>query len=73
MERPIVSGNQVRLDVTLLSGSPSAFTLERVGALPGSWSNDTVAVFTTNVPGASYRFTTTTNGAIRRFYRVKVQ
>jgi hypothetical protein len=49
------------LDVTLLFGSPSAFTLGRVAALPGSWSNDTAAVFTTNVPGSSYRFTATTD------------
>jgi hypothetical protein len=74
MAPPVISNSQVRLDFNLLSGSPGVFGLQRVSDLPSAWSNDTAAVLTTNVPGSSYRFTTTTNGAAdRSFFRIKIQ
>jgi len=71
--QPVINNNQVVLDFSLISGSPGLFTLEYLDTLPGVWNPDAAAVLTTNVPGASYRFTTVTNGTVERFYRVHVQ
>jgi hypothetical protein len=72
MLQPLISGNQVRLDFDLLSGSPGIFTLQGLASLTDNWSDEMGAVLTTNVPGSSYRFTVTTNGE-QRFYRVQIQ
>ena len=72
MERPTVTSGQVRLNFGVPFGLPAGFELQRVGAITGTWSNDITAVLTTNTPGASFRFTTTTNGP-RLFYRVRAQ
>jgi len=65
-----LSGNQVRIDFTLQSGTPPLFRLLRSDSVTGPWVNDSNAVLTTNTPGASWRFTATPGGAVRRFYRV---
>jgi hypothetical protein len=71
LSKPTLSGSQLRLDFSLLSGSPSGFQLYRGADPTAAWSVDTGAVLTTNVPGSSYRFTTTTNST-RQYYRVRL-
>jgi hypothetical protein len=66
---PAVSGNQVQLNFTV-SGSASTFKLLQENQLTGPWTTNSGAAFTTNVPGSSYRFTTT-NGTATRFYRIQ--
>ena len=63
--------NQLRFDFSILNLTPTNLQLFRASPSTGSWTNDTSAVLTTNVPGASYRFTTTTTGVTNRFYRIK--
>jgi hypothetical protein len=70
LAKPILAGSQLRLDFSLLSGSASGFKLLRALDPAGAWSTDTGAVLTTNIPGSSFRFTTTTNSS-RQYYRVQ--
>ena len=63
--------NQLRFDFSILNVTPTNLQLFRANPITGSWTNDTNAVLTTNVPGTSYRFTTTSTGLTNRFYRVK--
>jgi Cysteine-rich secretory protein family len=69
LSAPVVSGGQVQINFTV-SGSASIFKLLQADQLGGAWSTNTSAVFTTNTPGSSYRFTTSA-GAAMRFYRVQ--
>jgi hypothetical protein len=69
LSAPAISGGQVQLNFTV-SGATSAFELLQADQLPGPWITNAGAVFTTNVPGSSYRFTAT-GGAATRFYRVQ--
>lgn len=69
LNTPVVSGSQVQLNFTV-SGSASTFKLLQENQLNGSWITNSVATFTTNVPGSSYRFTTT-NGTATKFYRIQ--
>ncbi|MDE3066384.1 MAG: hypothetical protein KGJ60_02425 [Verrucomicrobiota bacterium] len=66
---PVVSGGQVQINFGV-SGAASTFKLLQADQPGGAWSTNTGAVFTTNVIGASYRFTTPA-GAAMRFYRVQ--
>jgi hypothetical protein len=67
---PIIAGSQVQLNFTVTSGSAATFHLLQADRLSGAWITNASALLTTNVPGSSYRFTTT-NGPATRFYRVQ--
>jgi hypothetical protein len=68
--RIALSNTVARIDFTVQSGTPSTFKLLQAAQVSGSWSTNSTAVLTTNVPGSQYRFTTTI-GASPRFYRVQ--
>ncbi len=70
LSAPVISGNQVQLNFTVTSGMATTFHLLQVDQLGGSWLTNASALLTTNVPGSSYRFTTT-NGPVARFYRIQ--
>jgi hypothetical protein len=70
LARPVLAGNQVRIDFAVTSGAPTGFTLLRAGAVSGPWSADTGAVLSTNAPGV-FRFATSSGGLGSRFYRVR--
>jgi uncharacterized protein YkwD len=63
-------GSQVRIDFSLQSGQPTGFRLLQADSVTGPWSNDAAAVLSTNVSGASWRYTTTVSGTAKRFYQV---
>jgi uncharacterized protein YkwD len=67
---PVIVGTQVRLDFNLTSGLATTFHLLQTDQLGQPWITNNSAVFTTNVPGSSFRFTTTT-GPVTRFYRIQ--
>jgi hypothetical protein len=67
---PVVTNGQVRLDFTVTSNSAATFKLLQVDQLGAAWITNTGATLTTNVPGSSYRFTTTV-GPSKRFYRIQ--
>jgi len=69
MGTPVIAGIQVQLNFTV-TGLASTFKLLQANQLGAAWSTNAGATFTTNVPGSSYRFTTT-NGPATRFYRVQ--
>ncbi len=60
MAPPAIIGNQVQLNFSLASGLASSFHLLQSDQFGSSWSTNAAAVLTTNIPGSSYRFTTTT-------------
>lgn len=66
---PAISGSQATIKFTLASGNASTFHLLQANQLGATWTTNTSAVFTTNVPGVSYQFTTT-NGSATRFFRI---
>lgn len=70
LNAPVISGNQVKINFTLTSGSASTFHLLQANLPGGSWITNASAVLATNIPGSSYQFTTT-NGSTTRFYRVQ--
>jgi len=72
MAPPILTGNQVQLNFTVIS-SPTNNTLNllQTDQLGMSWTTNTTATLTTNVSGFSYCFTTTNNGA-SRFYQIQI-
>ena len=70
----MLAGNQVQLDFQLLGGATSGFRLESATALISTnnvWTQDNSATIQTNAPG-QYRATTSTGGAARRFYRLRI-
>ena len=67
---PIIAGSQVQLNFTVSSGPAATFHLLQADRLSGAWITNASALLTTNVPGSSYRFTTT-NGPATRFYRIQ--
>ncbi len=67
---PVIAGSQVQLNFNLTSGLATTFRLLQADQLGNPWLTNASAIFTTNVPGSSYRFTTT-NGSATRFYRVQ--
>ena len=71
LSAPGMTGSQVKINFTLVSGSAPSFHLLQASQLGGAWTTNGSAVLTTNVPGSSYQFTTT-NGPAMRFYRVQV-
>jgi hypothetical protein len=70
MSQPVLNGSQLRLDFTSAPASTGPFKLLQVSQLGTPWTTNTSATFTTNVPGSSYRFTTT-NGPGARFYHIQ--
>ncbi|MGA2863055.1 MAG: CAP domain-containing protein [Verrucomicrobiota bacterium] len=70
LTRPVLTNSQLWLNFTVLSGWAPRFTLLQADQLGAAWTTNTTAALTTNVPGTSYRFTTTLPPA-RRFYRVR--
>jgi hypothetical protein len=60
----------VLLNFTVNDLSNTTFKLLQVNQLNSGWTTNSGAIFTTNVPGNSYRFTTT-NGTAMRFYRIQ--
>ena len=70
MSRPVLTNQQVWLNFTVSGGPATSFHLLQTPQLTASWTTNSAATLTTNVPGSSYRFTVTTNSA-REFYRVQ--
>ncbi len=70
LQTPVITGSQVKINFTLVSGTATNFHLLQANQLSGSWSTNGTAVLTTNVAGSAYQFTTT-NGPTTRFYRVQ--
>jgi hypothetical protein len=70
LSQPVLTNKQVLLNFSVTGGSPTTFHLLQTGQLNASWTNDTTAVFTTNVPGSSYRYTDTNSSSVR-YYRVQ--
>ncbi|MGD1088124.1 MAG: glycoside hydrolase family 88 protein [Verrucomicrobiota bacterium] len=69
---PVVTGNQVQLNFTVISSLTNAtLNLLQTGQLGTGWTTNTTATLTTNVSGISYCFTDTNNAAAR-FYRVQI-
>ena len=69
MSSPVVASGQVQLNFTVAPSTTGVFKLLQVDQLGAAWTTNSGAVFTTNVPGTSYRFTTTP-GPAARYYRV---
>jgi hypothetical protein len=70
MAAPVLSGNQLQLDFTVISSQTNgAFQLLQTAQLGGNWTPNTAATLTTNIAGLSYSFTTTNNLAAQ-FYQV---
>jgi hypothetical protein len=63
------TGSQVKVGFALTSGTASSFHLLQMDHLGGPWVTNGTAVLTTNVPGSSFQFTTT-SGPPMRLYRV---
>ncbi len=70
LSSPAVANNQLRLDFTLLSGLSRSFTLLQAAELGATWTTNSTAKLTTNVPGSSYRFASPVP-PMKRFYRVQ--
>jgi hypothetical protein len=69
MSNPVLLSGQSRLDFSTTPGTTGTFKLLQAGRLGSTWTTNTSAVLTTNVPGSSYRFTVA-NTAAAGFYRV---
>ena len=66
MSQPVLTNHQVLLNFTV-TGAASTFHLLQTTQLNTSWTTNTTALFTTNVPGSSYRFTATNDSAPKFF------
>jgi hypothetical protein len=73
LERPVLGSGEAQLNFHIPFGPPNFFALQATSALPGTWSDVTGAVLTTNIPGASFRFNTATNGGSQSYYRIRAQ
>jgi hypothetical protein len=67
--QPVLTNNQVLLNFTV-SGSATTFHLLQSAQLNLTWTTNTTATFTTNIPGSSYRYAATNNAPIQ-FYRIQ--
>ena len=70
LHSPRVSGGQVQLDFTIMTGPGTGFTLQSAPQVTGPWGLDPTSVLTTNVTGVSYTFTTWP-GVSAQFYRIR--
>jgi hypothetical protein len=66
---PALANGQVILNFTVAGVQAPLFQLLQTSQLGAAWTTNTTATLTTNMPGSSYRFTTTV-GAAERFYRI---
>jgi hypothetical protein len=72
MAAPVLTGQQVQLNFTVISSLTNAtLNLLQTGQLGTGWTTNTTAALTTNVSGFSYCFTAA-NNATARFYRVQI-
>jgi hypothetical protein len=67
--QPVLTNNQILLNFTI-SGAAGTFHLLQTTQLNTTWTTNSTAMFTTNIPGSSYRYTVTNNAPVR-FYRVQ--
>jgi unsaturated rhamnogalacturonyl hydrolase len=68
---PALTDDQVQLDFTVVSGQTNVtLNLLQCDQLGSGWATNSTAVFTTNIDGYSYRFTTAKSAAAR-FYRIQ--
>ncbi len=67
---PVITAGTVQIDFNVTLLPTSTFQLLKSSHAIGPWVQDTSAVLTTNTPGSSYRFTTTTGGTPAQFYRI---
>jgi hypothetical protein len=72
MSSPVVSSGQVQLNFAIAPSATGVFKLLQVDQLGATWTTNSGAVFTTNVPGTSYRFTTTPGPAARYYKVIKI-
>lgn len=70
LKAPVITGGQVKINFTLVTGLATSFHLLQANQLGGAWATNATATLTTNVPGSAYQFNTT-NGPATRFYRVQ--
>jgi hypothetical protein len=71
LNQPVLTNRQALLDFRVNNLSNATFHLLQATQLNNvSWTTNTTAVFTTNIPNSSYRFTVT-NGSTVQFYRVQ--
>jgi hypothetical protein len=69
---PVLTGNQVQLNFTVISSLTNAtLNLLQTGQLGTGWTTNTTAELITNVPGIAYSFTDT-NNATAQFYRIQI-
>ena len=73
LEPPVLGAGQVQVEFHIPFGPPNSFALQAASALPGTWNDVIGAVLATNIPGASFRFTTVNNGGPQSYYRVRAQ
>jgi len=71
LDTPALNHGQAQIGFSLLSGVPASFNLLTASHPTGPWSTNTAAVLTTNVPGASYTFTTPLPQGPEQFFRVQ--
>jgi hypothetical protein len=70
LQSPILANNMVSLNFTVSGFSGNTFKLLQANQINSNWTTNGGAIFSTNIPGSSYRFTTT-NGPAMRFYRIQ--
>ncbi|HTL55868.1 MAG TPA: CAP domain-containing protein [Candidatus Limnocylindrales bacterium] len=69
---PSVNGNQVQIDFTVSNyRTGMTFQLWKATAPSGTWTQDTSATLQTLTPNSKFRFTTSTGGASKTFYRIR--
>lgn len=69
---PVVTGNQVQLDFTVVSSLTNAtFNLLETSQLGAGWITNSTATLSTNIPDYSFRFLTS-NNATACFYRIQI-
>jgi hypothetical protein len=71
LDTPTLSNGQAQINFSLLSGMPASFNLLIAAQPDGPWNTNTAAVLTTNLPGASYTFTTQLPLGPEQFFRVQ--
>jgi len=69
---PSVSGNQVQIDFNVTNFRVGMmFQLLTASDLGAAWTTNNSASFQTVVPNSKFRWTTSTGGASKMFYRVQ--
>ena len=69
---PTLAGGQLQIDFNI-ANYRTGMTLQlwKAANPAGAWTQDTSASLQTLIPNAKFRFTTTTGGAAKMFYRIK--